>query len=179
MLDWFLWLIVAVLVVIGVVGSMSVSAQRDAKAAILQHIQSVPGFSPSKTVLKSDFVSSTCLGVSIDTTSNQVCFSVNQSVLVVPFSSIHDAEVLVDGSVDVRAVGASIGAISVGEAKATAKIKSVVLRILTDNPNMPRFDVPFIEMGHMGPSDGSEAIAEAEIWRDTMRAIIARSKRSS
>lgn len=169
------WLFVTImvgLIALGIFASMQVSAHRRAQSNILLQLNNVPGFSPSQTLLKTDFISSVCFGLSIDATSNQLCLILNQPGKLMPFSSIRDAEVLVDGHIKVNAVGISFGALSVGEAKATTKIKSVVLRVLINDPSMPRFDIPFIEMGHMGPSDGNAAIAEAEYWRDTVKAVV-------
>ena len=74
------WLIVTaciLLIVLGIFGSIQVSALKRRKNDLIEGLKGIAGLAPSITLMKTDFISSVNFCASIDSDSKQVCLMVN------------------------------------------------------------------------------------------------------
>lgn len=162
------------------------------KKGMLEHLSTLPNFSPSQQIMGVDGAS----GIAIDESRGRICLLKHTaseiSSRVIPYRDILSVELFQDGEsvtktsrvsqiggaivggLALGGVGAIIGGLS-GSTKTSEKIKRIDLRIIANDIETPLHDITFmnVETG----KDGivyTEAMKQARHWSGIMEVVIRR-----
>jgi hypothetical protein len=189
----FMLMIVLGLLALSIWGFMQTAKQSNQKQEIEAKIKQIPGFTSSKTLVKTGLMTREPRGFSIDPESQQICLIGGGKLRLLPFSMILESEVVVDGQTVNKtsrasqvvgtaigaAIGGGVGAI-IGGLSATSHSKQVVnnvfLRIILNDLETPIHGIEFVEMTNYGNSPGSVALMEAENWHALLKIVVFQGK---
>jgi len=188
------WLVALLVLAAAAIWGFSQSAKQAAqKRSLEEKLRGLPGFVPQRTLIKTSMKTMQPRGISLDGASQQLCVIVGESLRVIPFSSVIETSVIVDGGTITKAsrssqalgvavgavlgggVGAVIGGLS-GATHTKQNIKNVTLRVVLNDLNYPIHDIDFMEMTNNGKTLGLIALPEAEEWHTVLKVIVFQGK---
>jgi len=160
-MEIFLALLVIVLLILAIAGFAMISGQARKKQELQTRLQALPGFTPQRTLIKTGVSTAIPKGISIDPASQQICLIVGDTLRPGPFSTVIEAEIVIDGKTVTKtsrgsqavgiavgaALGGGLGAVIGGLSGSTTtsqQVRNVFLRLVLNNLDYPIHDVEFV-----------------------------------
>lgn len=171
---------------------MSLQDNKNRRQLLENNLNNITDFSPSKSVIKIEAITSTLRGVSFDISRKKVAFIITEeNFSIKEFKDIISCEIIIDGETvnqtsrtnlltgaalggaTFGGAGAIVGAI-VGGNKTKSKVitRNVSVRFLLNDLDMPSYEIPYIELTYTGSSPPETAKTEAQNLYDFVRVII-------